>query len=130
MRRETLFVELAEGEAELTPEKILSCVFGISEFEARVYFKLLKHRDEAPFTVEEVGELIGRSRSTAQKILKSLLGVGLVYRREEPLPGGGRRYLYEPTPWDRVVELGLKSLERVCREVKKWFENYRPDEGE
>jgi len=128
--RNTLFVELAKGAAELTPEKILSCVFGVSEFEAEVYFKMLEHRDEAPFTVEEVGELIGRSRSTAQKILKSLLSVGLVRRQEETLPGGGRRYLYEPTPWEEVTELGLESLERVYREVKKWFKSYRPAEGE
>ncbi|WP_456481598.1 helix-turn-helix domain-containing protein [Methanopyrus sp.] len=121
-----IVVELAQGTAELRPERVLSCVFGVREDEAKLYLKLLENSEEAPFTVEEVAEIIDRSRSTAQKMLQSLLHVGMVERERETLPGGGRRYLYRPTPWEKVKELGLKNLEIVCGEIRRWFREFTP----
>ncbi|WP_457620448.1 helix-turn-helix domain-containing protein [Methanopyrus sp.] len=121
-----IVVELVQGTVELQPERVLSCVFGVKEDEAELYLKLLKNSEEAPFTVEDVAELIDRSRSTAQKMLQSLVRAGMVERERETLPGGGRRYLYRPAPWEKVKELGLKNLRVVCREIERWFQEFIP----
>ncbi|WP_457614911.1 helix-turn-helix domain-containing protein [Methanopyrus sp.] len=121
-----IVVELVQGTTELQPERVLSCIFGVKEEEARLYLKLLENSDEAPFTVEDVAELIGRSRSTAQKMLQNLVRVGVVERERETLPGGGRRYLYRPAPWEKVKELGLENLRIVCEEIKRWFQEFMP----
>ncbi|WP_168168749.1 helix-turn-helix domain-containing protein [Methanopyrus sp. SNP6] len=124
-----IVVELVQGTAELKPERVLSCVFGVKEDEAELYLKLLENSEEAPFTVEDVAEIINRSRSTAQKMLQSLVRVGMVERERETLPGGGRRYLYRPAPWEKVKELGLGNLRIVHEEVEKWFREFTPHRG-
>ncbi len=123
-------VELKHGVAELTPEKVLSCAFGISEEAARAYILMLKREDEAPFTVEEVGELMNRSRSVAQRALQALMKVGLVKREPRILPRGGRRYLYTPVSWEVARKLGKDNVRRICETIERWFDEFEVEEAE
>ncbi len=125
-----IIVELKHGIAELTPEKVLSCTFGIPEEAARAYVLMLKREDEAPFTVEDVGRMMRRSRSVAQRSLQALMEVGLVKREPKILPRGGRRYLYTPVPWEVARKLGKDNIRRICETIERWFDEFDVEEAE
>ncbi|MEM2109566.1 MAG: helix-turn-helix domain-containing protein [Candidatus Odinarchaeota archaeon] len=84
------------------------CTLGLKEYELEVYLTLLK---KGAMTVSELSKNINKSRPSAQRILGSLLGKGLVYRKREIFLNGGYMYYYHAIPAEKFREKMLGNLE-------------------
>lgn len=97
---------------EMGADEIMRCALGVRTSEMEAYCSIVSG---GPSTVHEVAERLGKSRSTAQRLLQSLVEKGLA-RREEKLIGlGGYQYYYNPVPPDKMKEAVKENLER-------WYE--------
>lgn len=97
---------------------LLSCVFGLKEFEQRLFYMVAVSGSS---TLDSLASRTGRDRSTVHRALTKLVAAGLCYRRTVGLRDGG--YMHEYSAMDtasvgsgirrRVDEL-KDSLERLA----------------
>lgn len=89
-------------------DDIMKCVLGLKDLDLGAYKALMK---EGPLTAEELGEIIGRERSTAYRALQNLIGCGLVYRETRTIDSGGYYYEYMALSPEEVKELAHQCVE-------------------
>ncbi|MHA3962409.1 MAG: helix-turn-helix domain-containing protein [Candidatus Thorarchaeota archaeon SMTZ1-45] len=93
------------------PSDLLCCAFGLRNSEIDTYFSLM----DGPKTVEQISEIIGKDRSTVQRVLNKLLNKNLVERTTHFIDRGGYYYEYS-----------AKSSEKVRKEIlsqlDEWYE--------
>ena len=80
------------------PSDLLCCAFGLRNSEIDTYFSLIS----GPKTVEEITDLIGKDRSTVQRVLNRLLNKNLVERSKHFIERGGYYYEYSAKSTDTV----------------------------
>ena len=92
---------------EITPQEIIKCALGIKRTEIEVYCILV---NKGPVTIQIATDFLGKSRSTAQRLLQNLVEKGLATREEELIGLGGYKYVYKPIPPMRLKEIISKNL--------------------
>ncbi len=97
---------------QIGPEELMRCALGIKITEIRAYCVLV---NKEPLTINEAAKLMGKSRSTAQRILQNLVEKGLAIRNEDLIGLGGYKFIYRPVP----PEI-LKASIRVT--LDRWYE--------
>ncbi len=85
----------------------------MSRDEVKVYFMLLKK----PMTIEEMAELLGKSKPTAYRIAAKLTNMGLLIRRAHIIERGGYYYKYEAVEPERVKRGIQEVLNVICKRV-------------
>lgn len=85
----------------------------MSRDEVKVYFMLL--RDS--MTVEEIAELLGKSKPTAYRIAVKLTNMGLLIRKPCIIERGGYYYKYEAVELEKVKRGIQEVLNVICKRV-------------
>lgn len=98
--------------SEIGPEELIKCALGIKTTEIQAYCVLV---NKGPITIQEASDIMGKSRSTAQRLLQNLVEKGLATRDEELIGLGGYKFIYKPVPPERLKS----SIEET---LKKWYE--------
>ena len=93
------------------PSDLLCCAFGLRNSEIDTYFSLIS----GPKTVEEISELIGKDRSTVQRVLNRLHKKNLVERVAHFIDRGGYYYEYSAKSTDDVRE-------EILTQLDEWYE--------
>jgi predicted transcriptional regulator len=93
------------------PSDLLCCAFGLRNSEIDTYFSLIS----GPKTVEEISELIGKDRSTVQRVLNKLHKKNLVERVAHFIDRGGYYYEYSAKSTDDVRE-------EILTQLDEWYE--------
>ena len=97
---------------DMSANEIMKCALGVRTTEIEAYCTIVTG---GASTVQEVADRLGKSRSTAQRILQNLVDKGLA-RREEKLIGlGGYQYVYRP--------VSPKTMKKAVRQsLDRWYE--------
>jgi len=98
---------------EVTVEDAMRCLLGLSRDEVKVYFMLLKK----PMTIEEIAEVLGKSKPTAYRITAKLTNMGLLTRRPCIIERGGYYYKYEAVEPERVKRGIQEVLNIICKRI-------------
>ena len=98
---------------KVTVEDAMRCLLGLGRDEVKVYFMLLRR----PMTVEEIAELLGKSKPTAYRIAVKLTNMGLLIRRPCIIERGGYYYKYEAVEPERVKRGIQEVLNVICKRV-------------
>ncbi len=106
---------------EITPQELIKCALGIKRTEIQAYCVLV---NKGPVTIQEATDFIGKSRSTAQRLLQNLVEKGLATREEELIGLGGYKYIYKPIPPERLKETISKNLESWYLKMQSELEDF------
>ena len=106
---------------EINPQEIIKCALGIKRTEIQAYCVLA---NKGPITIQDATDLLGKSRSTAQRLLQNLVEKGLATREEELIGLGGYKYVYKPIPPERLKETISKNLELWYQKMKSELEDF------
>lgn len=93
------------------PSDLLCCAFGLRDSEIDTYFTLI----DGPKTVEQISELIGKDRSTVQRVLNKLHKKNLVERSTQLIDRGGYYYEYSAISTDKVRR-------EILAQLDDWYE--------
>ena len=93
------------------PSDLLCCAFGLRDSEIDTYFTLI----DGPKTVEQISELIGKDRSTVQRVLIKLHKKNLVERSTQLIDRGGYYYEYSAKSTDKVRR-------EILAQLDEWYE--------
>jgi predicted transcriptional regulator len=93
-------------------DAIMRCALGVRTTEIEAYCTLVT---AGPSSVQEVADGLGKSRSTAQRLLQSLVEKGLAGREERLIGLGGYQYIYRAIPPGRM----RTAIEEALRQ---WYE--------
>lgn len=99
---------------EVGPEELIKCALGIKTTEIQAYCVLV---NLGSVTTQDVTARLSRSRSTAQRLLQSLVEKGLATREEELIGLGGYKYVYRAVPPERLTESIRDTLDRWHRRM-------------
>lgn len=97
---------------QIGPEELMRCALGIKTTEIRAYCVLV---NKGPLTINGAAELMGKSRSTAQRILQNLVEKGLAIRNEELIGLGGYKFRYRPVP-PEILKASIRDA------LDRWYE--------
>jgi predicted transcriptional regulator len=106
---------------QLTPQEIIKCTLGIKSTEIQAYCILA---NKGPVTIQEATEVLGKSRSTAQRLLQNLVEKGLATREEELIGLGGYKYVYKPVPPERIKWTIQMNLEQWYNKMQTELESF------
>jgi predicted transcriptional regulator len=106
---------------KITPQEIIKCALGIKRTEIQAYCVLV---NKGPITIQEATDLLGKSRSTAQRLLQNIVEKGLATREEELIGLGGYKYVYKPIPPERLKETISKNLESWYLRMQSELEDF------
>ena len=94
---------------------IFECLFGLKALHVKIYFFTLKQKR----TIKDIAIHVERDRTTAVRLIQSMIDQGLVDKESEELPYGGIRNVYSGIPQEKVKE----RLRSVVKDVEKAIEN-------
>jgi predicted transcriptional regulator len=97
---------------DMGADEIMRCALGVRTTEMEAYCAIVS---AGASTVQEVAERLGKSRSTAQRLLQNLVEKGLAAREERLIGLGGYQYVYRAVPPDRM----RAAIEET---LKLWYE--------
>lgn len=100
-------------------EEIMYCMFGLKNFETRIYFELI---DRGPVTVNGLLKRFNKDRSTIQRALQNLTLAGLIFREQKNIKGGGYYYTYHAAPFDEVKNNMKASIHKWAETVTDWID--------
>ncbi len=106
---------------QITPQEIIKCALGIKRTEIQAYCVLV---NKGPITIQEATDLLGKSRSTAQRLLQNIVEKGLATREEELIGLGGYKYVYKPIPPERLKATISKNLESWYLKMRSELEDF------
>ena len=106
---------------EITPQEIIKCALGIKRTEIQAYCVLV---NKGPVTIQEATDFLGKSRSTAQRLLQNLVEKGLATREEELIGLGGYKYVYKPIPPERLKETISRNLDSWYQKMQSELEDF------
>jgi predicted transcriptional regulator len=89
-------------------EGLLEIIYGLTRLDREV-FRLLVDGD-APMTVDEVADAVGRERSTAYRSIQRLLRTGFVEKEQVNYEQGGYYHVYRPSDADDVADDMQRAL--------------------
>jgi len=105
---------------DMGADEIMRCALGVRTTEMEAYCAIVSG---GASTVQEVAERLGKSRSTAQRLLLPLVDKGLAAREERLIGLGGYQYVYRAVPPERMraaIEENLKLwYERMLSELDR-----------
>lgn len=105
---------------DMGADEIMRCALGVRTTEMEAYCAIVSG---GASTVQEVAERLGKSRSTAQRLLLNLVEKGLAAREERLIGLGGYQYVYRAVPPERIraaIEENLKLwYERMLSELDR-----------
>ena len=105
------------------PSDLLCCAFGLRSTEIDTYFALVS----GPKTVKQIASLIGRDRSTVQRVIQKLVKKGLIEGEERTFDRGGTYNVYCAISPDEVRGEILARLERWYEETRRFLLNPWPE---
>ena len=94
-------------------DDILQCVLSLNPLEVTTYKTLVK---KGPMKADELGEILGKDRSTAYRCLKHLISCGICIKETHYMERGGHYHVYTAVPPTNV-----KSKLKECTE--NWYQN-------
>ena len=106
---------------EVTPQDLLKCALGIKRTEIQAYCVLV---NKGPITIQEATDFLGKSRSTAQRLLQNLVEKGLATREEELIGLGGYKYVYKSIPPERLRWTISMNLEQWYNKMQMELEEF------
>jgi predicted transcriptional regulator len=106
---------------EVSPQELLKCALGIKRTEIQAYCLLV---NKGPITIQEATDFLGKSRSTAQRLLQNLVEKGLATREEELIGLGGYKYVYKPVPPERLRWTISMNLEQWYNKMQTELEAF------
>lgn len=99
---------------------VFKCLFNAGKKEIEVYKLLLKKE----YRVNEICDLIGKDRSTVQRILNKLVKCGIVLRKKRIIKnGGGYYYVYKSLPPKKLKKWLEKCINKWEKEMKDALKN-------
>jgi len=107
--------------AECKCEDMAKCVLGLKELDISTYKKLLEN---GPTTAEQLGQLLGRERSTAYRSLQNLTSAGLVYRETKSIDIGGYYYEYTAIEPSQVKKMIKATIDEWYQKMSDLVENF------
>ena len=93
-------------------DAIMRCALGVRTTEIEAYCTLVT---AGPSTVQDVAEGLGKSRSTAQRLLQNLAEKGLAIREERLIGLGGYQYVYSAVS-PETMRAAIKET------LRQWYE--------
>jgi len=103
---------------QMGADAIMKCALGVRATEVEAYCALAM---SGPTTVQEIADLLGKSRSTAQRLLQNLVDKGLASREEKLIGLGGYQYHYVAVSPERMKKAVKRTLdlwyERMLKEL-------------
>ena len=93
-------------------DAIMRCALGVRTTEIEAYCALVT---AGPSTVQDVAEGLGKSRSTAQRLLQNLAEKGLAIREERLIGLGGYQYVYSAVA-PETMRAAIKET------LRQWYE--------
>ncbi|HHL41063.1 TrmB family transcriptional regulator [Candidatus Bathyarchaeota archaeon] len=106
---------------QLSPQEIIKCTLGIKSTEIQAYCILA---NKGPVTIQEATQILGKSRSTAQRLLQNLVEKGLATREEELIGLGGYKYVYKPVPPERIKWTIQMNLDQWYNKMQTELESF------
>jgi len=106
---------------QLSPQEIIKCTLGIKSTEIQAYCILA---NKGPVTIQEATQILGKSRSTAQRLLQNLVEKGLATREEELIGLGGYKYMYKPVPPERIKWTIQMNLDQWYNKMQTELESF------
>ena len=94
---------------------IFECLFGLKALHVKIYFFTLKQKR----TIKDIASHVERDRTTAVRLIQSMVDQGLINRESEELPYGGIRNVYSGISQEEVKE----RLRIVVKDVATAIEN-------
>jgi len=76
-------------------EDLLECFHGLKQLDRDVFQALVNA--DGPLTVDEIGEVVDRERSTAYRAVQRLLQAGFIRKEQVNYDQGGYYHVYRPT---------------------------------
>lgn len=104
------------------PSDLLCCAFGLRNSEIDTYFSLIS----GPKTVEQITDLIGKDRSTVQRVLNKLHKKNLVERDTHLIERGGYYYEYSAKSTEEVRDEILAQLEKWYKATRSFLKQSWP----
>jgi predicted transcriptional regulator len=108
------------------PSDLLCCAFGLRSSEIDTYFSLIS----GPKTVEQISTIIGKDRSTVQRVLNRLHKKNLVERNTHFIERGGYYYEYSAKSTEEVREEILTQLEDWYKATRSFLKQSWPQAPE
>ena len=99
--------EFLECDFKVCP--IFEFLFGLKCTHVNIYFYALQQKR----TIKEIAKRVRRDRTTAVRLLQSMIKQGLIEQEQELLPNGGIRHLYAAIPQEILKEKIKESLSEV-----------------
>lgn len=103
--------EFLECEFKVCP--IFEFLFGLKCTHVNIYFYALQQKR----TIKEIADRVRRDRTTAVRLIQSMIKQGLIKKEQELLPNGGIRHLYSAIPQEILKEKIVESLRDVKEAV-------------
>jgi len=105
--------KILSGQA--TCRDIVKCVYGLSDFELKIYKKLVK---QGPLKADDLAPSMKKDRSTVYRALQKLVSSGLVFRETKTIDRGGYFHVYTAVKPDQLKD-------RLHKCADDWFENMK-----
>jgi predicted transcriptional regulator len=96
-----------ECEFKICP--IFEFLFGLKCTHVNIYFYTLQKKR----TIKEIAKRVKRDRTTAVRLVQSMIKQGLINKDQELLPNGGIRHIYSAIPQEILKEKLKESLTDV-----------------
>lgn len=102
-------------------ENVIRCGLGLNKTGYKI-FKVLLNSDE--LDINEISTKISKDRTTVQRVIKTLVKSGIVFRRQVNLDSGGFMFYYSIKSKEEIKK---RTYENFCNwktlveaELKKW----------
>ena len=105
--------KILSGQA--TCRDIVKCVYGLSDFELKIYRKLVK---QGPLKADDLAPSLKKDRSTVYRALQRLVSSGLAFRETKTIDRGGYFHVYAAVKPDQLKD-------RLHRCADDWFDNMK-----
>lgn len=103
-------------------QDIVKCSFSLNKTEYALFMFLLKQKDS--LSASDIGEELGKDRTTVQKAIKNLVNQDLVQKHQVNLDNGGYTFVYsiknKETLRKTILDIIDKWHKNVVDAVKKW----------
>ena len=99
--------EFLECEFKVCP--IFEFLFGLKCTHVNIYFYTLQEKR----TIKEIADRVKRDRTTAVRLVQSMIKQGLITKEQELLPNGGIRHIYSAISQEILKEKLKESLNDV-----------------
>ena len=100
--------EFLECQFKVCP--IFEFLFGLKCAHVNIYFYTLQEKR----TIKEIADRVKRDRTTAVRLIQSMIKQGLIHKEQELLPNGGIRHLYAAIPQEILKE----KLKEILKDVE------------